>query len=174
MSDPELSNLIALCAAVFSLIALAISLYEALSNKPKLRTIVSLAAYIPDRKGIVHLDNIRKFRREELPETASIFLTGMVTNFGRQPTTIIGIQFWKGPHFKALNPIPVEVNGAGESLPLKLDPGEIARFFFVADDKIEFIPGQPPVNLIEFIMRDRPFFRIRHSWDEKPKNFRIA
>jgi len=142
----ESSDWIALSAAAFSLFAVAVSIYEAVSNKPRLRVSASFAV---------------------VGETEGVFLTVSAVNYGRQPTTIshLEIDITKSKAKAAMQPISVSA-----TLPHLLEVGRTATFVIPCDKKLADRFGLGVGGTIqEILMRPGNKLLLRDVWHRKPR-----
>ena len=153
----ESSDWIALGAAVLSLIAVAVSVHEALSNKPRLRLSASSSM------RILH---------PALGQEARLGVS--IVNFGRQPTTITSIQFaelkrwrWPGRHRYESRGILIYVPPS-TALPKFLEVGKTADIFYElgADWR-----GRP---LAEACTDPRFRVLVKHTWTERFQEVRVS
>ncbi|GAB5457097.1 MAG: hypothetical protein Hens3KO_01270 [Henriciella sp.] len=153
MSPDEINNWIALVALAFSAVALAISIYNALINRPRLR--------IDARSDIVVITGPA---HREGP-----FVEIVVTNVGTQPTTVTGISIggyehaWTPRFGSSGNKAVLMGGGHSTPLPKSLGPGEYLNFFANEDNEIyEKLLNKPAC-----------YIYVNHSWGRNPKAKRI-
>ena len=161
----QASDWIAIAAFVVSGLALFVSVFELLQNRPKLRVVVSSAAVIPGREGISYTDKPRILKPEETGPGAELYVAVEITNFGRQPTTLKAISFFSKTAGKFVF-LPPVVKSAG--LPKQIAPSEFAAYFFSGSEHIDFSDGRGPRRFIDFVFEEKPDLHVRHSWQFKP------
>ena len=139
-----------LIVAIISLIALGVSVWQALSNKPKLRVEI--------RKNLVVLGGHG--------DKDGPFVGFYVTNYGTQPTIISGISIlayetiWKKLHNKSkiaavVNPGVVNL---GDNFPKRLSPGDVCQVLSTQNhDQLEEFFKYPYVEAL-----------VYHSWNKNP------
>jgi hypothetical protein len=147
----EPNTVISLIALIFAGLALAISLYESLSNRPKLRIRVSHRIMVGGgvSEKVVVLNAV---------------------NVGRQPTTITGMSF--GKNKSTTHYFPTEFHAYSEKLPKKINPGEQVDISFIADKKSTF--DQETLTLEELLRSKKLKAIVYSSWAKKPKYFEVT
>lgn len=165
-SSLQASDWIAIAAFVVSGLALFVSVFELLENRPKLRVVVASAAIIPGREGISYTDKPRILTVEETGPGAELYVAVEITNYGRQPTTLKAISFHSKAAGKFVS-LPPVVKSAG--LPKQIAPSEFAAYFFSGIESIDFGDGRGARRFIDFVFEEKPDLHIRHSWQYKPK-----
>lgn len=131
---------------MLSCFALWVSVYEAISNKPKLR-LSSGHLFVPNGVGrLVFLD---------------------VINYGRQPTTVTSVQVTIPGSTKRLHIAPENL---GATWPHCLEVGTNVRFVFQVglDTHAERVLGGPPVELRQILDNPKTRFAIDDVWYRKP------
>lgn len=154
MMGPDVaSNWIALVALVFSAIALAVSVYNAMLNRPRLRINASNRILILD--GFGHQDGP--------------FVKITVTNIGTQPTTVTSIGLMAFNHAWTpkfgLSGANAVLTGGGHSsdIPKALGPGEYMYYFANETNDLHE----------SFLSKPACYVAVSHSWAEIPKTKRI-
>ena len=154
----EASDWIALGAAAFSLIAVAVSVHEALSNKPRLRLSASAST------RIFHPAH---------GQQAYLGLT--IINYGRQPTTITSVQFadlkrWRWPWAYRYEErgIYIYEPAISTQLPKFLEVGRVADLFY----KLETDWRGKPVS--EACKSSRFRVLVKHTWSERFQEVRVS
>jgi len=138
----EGSDWIAIGAVLVSFIALGVSIYEAVSNKPRLRVSAHPSLVL---------------------ETGEKVLTVVVVNYGRQPTMITHVSVLKRNLRGS-----IAASGTG-TLPHLLDVGRVATFRLPmrvqSDDPLNIGTS---TTLEEFLASGECQVEVRDSWHEKP------
>ncbi|MEO1322889.1 MAG: hypothetical protein AAFV59_07775 [Pseudomonadota bacterium] len=153
MNPDVVSNWIAIIALLFSAIALAVSIYNVLLNRPRLRIDAANDIFV-----------FWEWENREGP-----YLKVTITNTGTQPTTVTSIGLTSSNHAWAPKFTPdgktAVLNGGGHSakLPKALGPGEYLDFFANESDDLHD----------NFLQRAACYAVVWHSWGSKPKLKRI-
>lgn len=141
----QTSDWISLGAAILSLVALGVSLYEAISNKPRLRI---------------------KSKFAILSASPGSFLNVEIINYGRQPTTItrLGIDIPGTKAKVAMAPV-----SPGSTLPHVLQVGHSADFLIPCDRPLQDLFNPGVSGTIQSIL-EKPGARISvvDAWHSKP------
>lgn len=149
MSDLSFSDIASVAATVIALLALGVSLYELLENRPKLR-IAGDPAFLGDA----------------LQER--VFLV-TVTNFGRQPTTISGVTFVPKPS-ASLGPrvgqmFLVPLWEFSTKLPHVLDVGRTLTIAYSLDATVKHDGAD--LHLRDLIVANTFKVAVRSAWHSK-------
>lgn len=146
-----ISDIASIVATVIALVALAVSLFELLDNRPKLRI-----------SGDPVFFSGGKIKRA---------FQVSITNFGRQPTTITGVNFKPsakakvGPRGGQMVTVPLwEIS---TKLPHVLDVGRTANVYFELDCVVA--EGPPKVTLRDLIVAKTFKVLVRSAWHSKPQ-----
>lgn len=154
----ETSDVIATGAAAIALLALGVSIYEAVSNRPRLR----VTHYVGF--GVGGLDGD--------------WLGISVINWGRQPTTIasVGIEFpgfvGNDGQLRHAVHMPSEF---GDAAPKLLEVGREAKFLFRLDIEVANITTQSGSlgSMRDLIGRYGAIARVSSTWHSKPIRKRL-
>tara|TARA_R110002051_G_scaffold5519_1_gene28336 strand:- start:4 stop:450 length:447 start_codon:yes stop_codon:yes gene_type:complete len=147
----ESSDWIAVTAAAVSLFALAVSVYEAMSNKPRLRISASFALS---------------------SDLSQRLLALVIVNHGRQPTVITHVSIvTKGRK----ETIAVSSSTEEFVLPHLLEVGRVATFVVPLDRRSDdpFNIGKSD-TLAELFAEGRSRIMVRNSWHAKPQYVSVS
>lgn len=147
----SVSDIASIAATGIALIALAVSLFELLSNRPKLR--------ISGDPVFLASDKVKRAFQVS------------ITNHGRQPTTISGVNFKLkknakiGPRGGQLVLQPLwEIT---TKLPHVLDVGRTLNVYFNLDAVVD--EGPPQITLRKLIIAKTFKVLVRSAWHSKPQ-----
>lgn len=142
--DP--SNLLAVCIAI---VALVVSIWQAISNRPKLRVVVNFG---PIWDG------------QSADSSGDLFLMVSTFNRGVQPTTITAINFatfrnlLERVRFRYSYLAFGKVGPNSTPIPFHLVTGAEHRFYFLINDK----------TVSDFLEQSHFVVDVHHSWSDRP------
>lgn len=147
----EFGDVATIAATVISLVALAVSLSEIMANRPKLR--------ISGDPVFFSAGNIKRAFQVS------------ITNHGRQPTTITGVNF-KPSAFAKVGPkggqlVTVPLWEISTKLPHVLEVGRTVNVYFDLDSVV--VEGPPKITLRHLIIAKTFKVLVRSAWHSKPQ-----